>query len=280
MDFHGIKNYGNTILGQIYALDSTGIIIMTYLGAPQLVFHPSGTLGINMLLGVVDTSVILDVNGNIGINGYIKGLTAGSQPDHAVNKAQLDAVGGASVGGVEGPPLTYDSTSQLIGLSYSTNDFGLAGNALYIKESGIDHDQLQNTHNLTTDIDHGSVSGKEDDDHPHYKLRQGDLTTSMTPTAAMVQFGYTALVTGNVALPKCSDVGQMLGEITIMNDSTASITVTPDTNDKLFDEYEGVGILSPNTQPGEAITLIVLDDTVNAGRWGIKSTNGGMWLGP
>ena len=33
------------------------------------------------------------------------------------------------------------------------------------KDSEIDHDSLNNTHNLTTDIDHGSISGLDDDDH-------------------------------------------------------------------------------------------------------------------
>ena len=37
----------------------------------------------------------------------------------------------------------------------------------------IDHNTILNTHNLTTDIDHGSISGLGDDDHPQYILTNG-----------------------------------------------------------------------------------------------------------
>lgn len=47
----------------------------------------------------------------------------------------------------------------------------------------IDHDTILNTHNLTTDIDHGSISGLGDDDHPQY-----------VPTDA--SRGFTATVSG------------------------------------------------------------------------------------
>jgi hypothetical protein len=47
----------------------------------------------------------------------------------------------------------------------------------------IDHDTIQNTHNLTTDIDHGSIAGLPDDDHTQY-----------VPTDA--SRGFTASVSG------------------------------------------------------------------------------------
>lgn len=339
MDFHGIRNYGRTDIGIVYAVDTTGITIYDSAGTPAVVIehggftgignfppgwissvvspsptgfavgvpglggpsvyiyphatldemliqtdpttvmafgntgltyqfflHPSGTVGLNKVPSAIDSSVILDVNGNLGVNGQIKGVSAGTASNHAVNKAQLDAVSGGAAGGVDGPPLSYDSTTQLIAFAYYSPQLGVNGsNQLYVKEAGLDH---------------GGLSGKGDDDHPQYKLKQGTLLTTTTPSAAQVQNCSTTLVTGNVTLPKCSDVGAMTGEITIINDSTASITVTPDSNDRVFNESAGVGVTSPNTAPGEAITFIVLDDTVNNGRWGIKSTAGGMWVGP
>lgn len=40
----------------------------------------------------------------------------------------------------------------------------------------VDHNDLINTHNLTTDIDHGSISGLSGDDHPQYHNNtRGDL---------------------------------------------------------------------------------------------------------
>jgi len=41
----------------------------------------------------------------------------------------------------------------------------ITGNNLNVDESSIDHNNLTNTHNLTTDIDHGSLSGLDDADH-------------------------------------------------------------------------------------------------------------------
>lgn len=44
---------------------------------------------------------------------------------------------------------------------------------LTLNHSDVDHDQLTNTHNLTTDIDHGLISGLTDDDHSQYLLLSG-----------------------------------------------------------------------------------------------------------
>ncbi len=53
-------------------------------------------------------------------------------------------------------PITW--TSHDIGLDYNTNDFLVSGSSLTIKDSGIDHDGITNTHNLTTDVDHDSIA--------------------------------------------------------------------------------------------------------------------------
>lgn len=44
----------------------------------------------------------------------------------------------------------------------------------------IDHDTIVNAHNLTTDIDHGSIGGLTDDDHTQYSLVDG--TRAFTST--------------------------------------------------------------------------------------------------
>jgi hypothetical protein len=64
---------------------------------------------------------------------------------------------------VAAAPLTL-STQQLT-FNYDTNDFGLSGNNLYIKDSGIDH---------------GGLGGLGDDDHTQYLLASG--TRSCTGT--------------------------------------------------------------------------------------------------
>lgn len=263
MDFHGIKNFGITELKTIYAIDSTGIVIYDHTGSPKIIIETGG-VGINLSPGMLDPSVVFDVNGNMGVNGYIKGVANGTQPDHAVNKSQLDSVSGGAAGGVEGDPLTYDSTTQLIGFAYDSSLLGIDGDGeLYVKESSIDH---------------GSISGLGDNDHDQYKQRQSSVITNLSPDATDVQYSNVVLASGNVNLPKCSDVGQMVGELTIINDdSTNVITVTPDVNDKIFDKSPGNSISSPGINYGESITLIVLDSTINAGRWGIKSTAGDMW---
>lgn len=40
----------------------------------------------------------------------------------------------------------------------------------------IDHNTITNTHNLTTDIDHGTINGLTDDDHAQYLLTNGGRT--------------------------------------------------------------------------------------------------------
>jgi hypothetical protein len=48
-----------------------------------------------------------------------------------------------------------------------------ANRVFTFNNSDIDHDSLTNTHNLTTDIDHGSISGLVDDDHTQYLKADG-----------------------------------------------------------------------------------------------------------
>jgi len=57
-----------------------------------------------------------------------------------------------------------DSDSQYEFLVPNTL-LSITGNNLNVDESSIDHDNLTNTHNSTTDIDHGSISGLDDNDH-------------------------------------------------------------------------------------------------------------------
>jgi hypothetical protein len=57
--------------------------------------------------------------------------------------------------GVAGNPLTY--SSQTITFNYDSNDLGVSGTDLYVKDSGIDHDQITN-YVVNEHIDHSGVS--------------------------------------------------------------------------------------------------------------------------
>ncbi len=75
----------------------------------------------------------------------------------------------------------FDSTAFIV----------TAGN-VSIDDTGIDHDNLLNTHNLSTDIDHGGLAGKDDDDHLHYSLSNG--TRAFTGTVS----GITPTIDANL----------------------------------------------------------------------------------
>jgi hypothetical protein len=98
------------------------------------------------------------------LRGFIPNSTAGS---------------GAGGSGVTTFTALTDTPASYVGeqfkiLQVNTGETGLE----LIAQSAIDHNTLTNTHNLTTDIDHGSITGLTDDDHVGYLLIDG--TRAMT----------------------------------------------------------------------------------------------------
>lgn len=64
----------------------------------------------------------------------------------------------------------------------------------------IDHDGLTNTHNLTTDIDHGSISGLDDNDHGaiYYTESEIQAVLDMTNKVTKTAVGARAYLTSNM----------------------------------------------------------------------------------
>ena len=103
--------------------------------------------------------------------------------------------------GVGEAPLT--ESNNILYFNYDSSDFGILNNNLYIKDSGINHSNIQNIgtylhteidnhiddltiHFTEASIDHGSISGLLDDDHSQYLLLAGRSggQTSIGGTAA------------------------------------------------------------------------------------------------
>lgn len=116
---------------------------------------------------------------------------------------------------VGGAPLTI--STQEITFNYDTNDFQLNGNDLQVKDSGIDH---------------GSLSGTDDDDHTGYALLAGrsggqtliggtdsgdDLTLSSTSHATK----GSVTITDDI-IPSGSGSGLAYGEIYAYENATAT----------------------------------------------------------
>ena len=110
-------------------------------------------------------------------------LDAGQLDDQYYTETELDA------GQLDN---RYFTETEHIDISAGAGDSGkpikldAAGHvdATMINDADIDHDSLTNTHNLTTDIDHGSISGLTDDDHTQYSLVDG--TRAFTSTVGGV----------------------------------------------------------------------------------------------
>jgi len=106
--------------------------------------------------------------------------------------------------------------------------------------SDFDHNNLTNTHDLTTDIDHGSIAGLTDDDHTQYPLlvgRAGGQT--IKGGTAVTDILKLQGTTGNGTLT--SPAIQLL---TGNNGATTALTVLNDGN-------VGIG----TTEPGYKLTV-------------------------
>jgi hypothetical protein len=122
-----------------------------------------GGLGDFMADGSVAMTGDLDTDGNqiVGLgapaaNGEAIRATAKiteSNLEDAVDKRHSNA-GDHDAMAVTGAPLTL--SSQVVTFNYDSGDFQLSGNNLQVKDSGIDH---------------GSIVGLSDNDHPQYLLK-------------------------------------------------------------------------------------------------------------
>jgi hypothetical protein len=123
--------------------------------------------------------------------------------------------------------------------------------------SDIDHDQLTNTHNLTTDIDHGSITGLGDDDHTQYhndtRHDSHDHSTAL---------GSTILSdVGNVTLTMISD-----GDLLVFDIGTSGwINVNPSTIQQITarkNSGSNVGTRPRlNFIEGNNVTITMADDS-------------------
>lgn len=92
-------------------------------------------------------------------------------------------------------PLTL--SGQQVTFNYDATDFQLSGNDLQVKDSGINHGSLTNTHNLTTDIDHDSLTNYDANkhiDHTAVSILNGNGITGGGDLTADRTLALTALI--------------------------------------------------------------------------------------
>lgn len=158
-----------------------------------------GGMGDFMADGSVPMTGDLDTEGNqiVGLgapaaNGEAIRATAKiteSNLEDAVDKKHSNA-GDHDAATVTGAPLTL--ASQVITFNYDTGDFQLSGNNLQVKDSGIDH---------------GSIVGLSDNDHPQYLLK-ADETACFGITIDGGGSEITTGVKGYISIPyACTIVG-------------------------------------------------------------------------
>jgi hypothetical protein len=97
--------------------------------------------------------------------------------------------------------LFWDDGETATGWLAPSTGISISGTNLTTDDSAIDHNSLSNTHNLTTDVDHGAIGGLDDDDHSAIYYNKttidgiaesvasfeiaNDAATSWTPTNAI-----------------------------------------------------------------------------------------------
>ena len=142
-------------------------------------------------------------------------LDASAHHSRYTDEEAQDAVGNILDDGTQGEVIfTYDDTTPKI---YAT-----------VQDGEIDHNQLANTHNLTTDIDHGSISGLGDDDHTQYYNQSriskissnavsGQLAKAWLDASGSkydTAYQHSQTVTGNPHNIDLNDIGETKGNFT------------------------------------------------------------------
>ncbi len=132
--------------------------------------------------------------------------------------------------------------------------------AAFVTFSGtIDHNTIVNTHNLTTDIDHGNITGLGDDDHVQYSLINGlraftATVSGVTPTldAHLATKGYVDSV--SVDKVQSGRIGLSIND----TDKDVSFTTFGDT------DYT-ISVILSTTDVTPSIYSIVITSKANDG---------------
>ena len=193
---------------------------------------------------------------------YVDDATASGALDHGLLSGLGDNDHTQYATGVAGAPLTY--ASQTITFNYDTDDFQLNGNDLQVKDSGIDH---------------GGLSGKDDDDHTQYILVDGTrgFTGTIagqlpTETSHLTTKGYVdGLVQG------LDWQESVISITTAYGDASASGTnryVAPTTSGTWTEDYvyEWNGATWSGTAPDEGMSTWVEDEDI------LYVYNGSDWV--
>ena len=162
-----------------------------------------------------------------GLSGSFHTHKSNSSAHHAryTDEEAQDAVGLILDDGTLGEVVfSYDDSTPKI---YAT-----------VQDNEIDHNQLANTHNLTSDIDHGSISGLDDDDHPQYYNQTRISTISSNALSGQqakawlnasgskydTAYQHSQITTGNPHNIDLSDIGETKGDLSAS--SPLSFTTT------------------------------------------------------
>jgi len=138
------------------------------------------TVGPNIVGAGIVTVTYDDGSDLITVSGSDTSIT-----DHGLLSGLGDNDHTQYVNAVGGPPLTL--AAQTITFNYDTNDFQLSGNNLQIKDSGIDH---------------GSLSGLSDNDHPQYILHLHPVGTNNLVGGPNAGASIAAGASNNIVLGK------------------------------------------------------------------------------
>jgi len=114
-----------------------------------------GTASLDIAAGAA-----LDVNNNLTVSGV-------SEIDQDVTSGSSPTFDGANFTGIPASALPdADDDGATKGVStYDNSDFNVTAGVVTIEDSGVDHNSLTNTHNLTTDIDHDQLTNFASNEH-------------------------------------------------------------------------------------------------------------------
>jgi hypothetical protein len=162
---------------EYYHLTSTQHTDLTDAGDSTLHYHTSDR-------NLANASGILSVtHGGTGVATFSAGIVTANGTNNLStitdNHSQWDDAYSKRVDTWNAP---FSFSSNAVSLLVLSDDLGVNGsNQLYVKDGGIDHNQLANTHNLTSDIDHDQLTNFDSSEH----FTQDQITTVGTITSGI-----------------------------------------------------------------------------------------------